>query len=246
MREIRLWHDALAGLQEGAEVQLREGEAHHFSNVLRGKRGFEVVLMDGLGWQAQGVCVAKEKRNVRFEIKSLYHQEARPDLALCGPIPKGRRFPYMLEKCQELGLPQWGALATEHSVREEFGESGRVKMEERLREACKQSRNPWLMKLEEPCALDEVLRTQDRQIVVLDVDADPIWGVRERLLEDRARSPLLLYGPEAGWSDAERERFGELGLIRLGLSGHHLRMETAAVVGAAMVLEVLDDRSRLG
>jgi 16S rRNA (uracil1498-N3)-methyltransferase len=229
----------LESAQVGDEVHLEPSEAHHFSNVLRGKIGYHVHLMDGLGREAAATCSQKEKKKVAFVLDALVVFSKVPkDLVLKGPIPKGKRFPYMLEKCQELGLAAWTPLATEHSVREELSPSGREKIKDRLRDACKQSRNPWLLTLGEEEQFADGLDSE-LQTVVLDVDAPPIWSLPELCPK---RPIQLLYGPEAGWSDGERERLKERDCSFLGLSAHHLRMETAAVIGSAMLLEWLEPR----
>ena len=76
--------------------------------------------------------------------------------------------------------------------------------------------------------------------VVLDVDGPSIWDFPESASNEKGLQ--LVYGPEAGWSDAERELFKEAGCISLGLSTHHLRMETAAVLGAGVLLERMQRR----
>ena len=231
MREIRLWTAPLKGFGVGQSVELDSAESHHFGTVLRGREGDEVILMDGQGFEAEAQCVVKEKRRIAFAIQSLQNTPAGPQLNLCGPIPKCKRFPYMLEKIQELGVSSYTPLATEHSVREDYSDAVREKSVERLQDACKQSRSPWMMDLEPACTLSEV--SLGANSVVLDVGGSSIWD-----FPIYAGQPIqLLFGPEAGWSEAERANFKTLGLRTLGLSANHLRMETAAMVGAGFVLE---------
>jgi 16S rRNA (uracil1498-N3)-methyltransferase len=239
LREIRLWATSLSKALEGQELALGPTESHHFGNVLRGKVGFQVYLMDGLGWEASAVCVKREKRETVMRVQSLVYRDPSFSMTLKGPIPKGKRFPYMLEKCQELGLRSWAPLSTEHSVREDFSSSGREKMTERLQDACKQSRNPWLMHLGDNESLESAL-VNPTSTVVLDVDGPSIWDFPVPLNLDKGLQ--LLYGPEAGWSDGEREQFKAQGCSILGLSSYHLRMETAAVVGAGVLLERMQHR----
>jgi RsmE family RNA methyltransferase len=129
-------------------------------------------------------------------------------------------------------------LSTEHSVREDYSETVREKSLERLQDACKQSRSAWIMTLEPARELGD-LRLKPQSSFVLDVGGASIWS-----LPPYDGQPInLLFGPEAGWSDAEREGFKAQGLRRLGLSANHLRMETAAILGAGFILEWMRRRS---
>lgn len=254
MREIRLWTAPLEGHAAGQTLDLNEAESHHFGTVLRGREGDEVILMDGLGFEAEAQCVVKEKRRISFFLQSLQKTPAGPTLRLLGPIPKSKRFPTMLEKLQELGLTSYAPLATEHSVREDYSDSVREKSVERLQEACKQSRSPWMMSLLSAQSLDEMLTNQASQsfetskaaplglvqnTIVLDVGGSSIWD-----FPVYGGGPIqLMFGPEAGWSEAERGHFRHLGLRTLGLSANHLRMETAAILGAGFVLEWMNRKN---
>ena len=46
----------------------------------------------------------------------------------------------------------------------------------------------------------------------------------------------LLVGPEGGWTDAERAELAALGCVAITLGHRVLRVETAAVAGAALAL----------
>lgn len=241
MREIRLWTAPLKEHAAGQILELNEAESHHFGTVLRGREGDEVVLMDGMGFEANAQCVAKEKRRIAFFLQSLLCTAAGPALNLLGPIPKSKRFPTMLEKLQELGVTSYAPLATEHSVREDYSDSVREKSIERLQDACKQSRSPWMMELLPAESLENVLmpKTGAFKKIVLDVGGSSIWDFPPY----DGEAVQLLFGPEAGWSTVEREHFQQQGLKTLGLSANHLRMETAAILGAGFLLEWMHRKS---
>lgn len=206
--------------------------------MLRGKVGDEVILLDGKGTEAFAICVEGSRKSSRFMIQDLKRHAMVAQLELLGPLPKGRRFAYLCEKIQELGVCRYTPLSTEFSVREETGLSGRQKALDRFREACKQSRNPWLTELGEPLSLAEVAWGED--CMVLDVGGQSLW--QQPLSAPHPKK--LFFGPEAGWSSKERELFKDKGICSLSVGGHHLRMETAAVVGAGMVLDWMSCRFR--
>jgi 16S rRNA (uracil1498-N3)-methyltransferase len=237
LREIRLWAEALSDRSVGQSLACEQGESHHFAQVLRGKVGDAVILMDGKGREAKAVCSSPHRKKSEFIIEQMKTFAQGPRLELIGPIPKGKRFPYLCEKIQELGVSRYSPLATEHSVREETSCSGKDKVIERFREACKQSRNPWQTELGDTVMFDDV--DWNASCFVLDVGGMSMWSLTSENRPSHAQPLKLFFGPEAGWSDRERQVFIDQGVTRLGVAAHHLRMESAAVVGSGMLLDYL-------
>ncbi|MBF0199224.1 MAG: RsmE family RNA methyltransferase [Planctomycetes bacterium] len=238
MRFICLWAGCLQGKRQGDCIELDSAESHHFKNVLRGKVGYELNLMDGLGYMAKATCKGFNNKIVECMILDVKYYPRLGQLHVMGPIPKGRRFPYLLEKLQECGVSSWSSLSTEHSVREELSESMKKKINERLKDACKQSRNPWLMTIGESSPMGEELIKQPERMVL------DVAGSYLRPGEIKCKSEAsLIYGPEAGWSPSEIALFEEEQIPRVKIAGYHLRMETAALLGAGRILEELNAES---
>lgn len=233
MRTLHLWSPPLASLQKGKSIILTPEEHHHFSRVLRGKAGQGVVLMDGLGYTVQAECSKAEKKESSFSLLTspIFHTRTKR-VGLAGPIPKGKRFPYLLEKLQEMGVHSYAPLHTEHGIREDWSEETKKRMRDRLIEACKQSRCPHLMILEEAKKLDDWAERQHP--LVLEVDAPPL------LQTNINESSEMIFGPEAGWSLEERDMFRDQHWPRATLSTQHLRMETAAILGAGTLIQMQD------
>jgi RsmE family RNA methyltransferase len=86
------------------------------------------------------------------------------------------------------------------------------------------------MKIADPVQFEDVL--SQKNLYALDIGgeswAEPVEPIK---------TFSLMIGPEAGWSDVERQRLIEQEIPRIGLSIYHLRMETAATIGAARLLE---------
>lgn len=229
MRTIRLWHESLANLSVSDTVQVEKSEAHHFVQVLRGKEGDQLELVDGLGFGAKVICIGVQAKKPEFRVESIQFQERGIQLHLYSPVPKGKRLPYMLEKMQELGVASWTVIKTEHSVRDELKVQQVDKLQERMKEACKQSGCYWRLDIKAEKSFDD-LKTIEK-LSVLDIGGQPWHGHVE---EEEVH---LCLGPEAGWSDVERAWMVDSGIYRVGLSKQHLRMETAAIVGAGRILE---------
>ena len=230
MRTIRLWCDDLSKIKESDKVEVSKPEAHHFSHVLRGKVGEEVELLDGRGYQASVICCEITGRKPLFECVSKSFKEVTHKLHLFSPLPKGKRLPYMMEKLQEIGISSWTPLVTEHSVRDKLSSNQKEKLLERIKDACKQSGAAWRMDVHSEISLEEALKL--KSLYALDIGGEK-WGETNKLNEDIH----LLIGPEAGWSNKEREALIENKIKRIGLSLNHLRMETAAIIGSARIME---------
>jgi 16S rRNA (uracil1498-N3)-methyltransferase len=233
LRTFHLWSPPLTGLQEGESITLSPEEHHHFHRVLRGKVDQETVLMDGLGYTAIARCRLCHKQESSFfllEAPKLHPKG--PGVKIFGPIPKGKRFPYLLEKLQEIGVHSFSPLQTDHSVREDWSSESKKRMGDRLIEACKQSRCPHLMQLGDPRSLEDWANKTPP--IVLDIDAPD-------LIKAKVSEPIeLLFGPEAGWSKEERAFFCDQAWPRASLNRQHLRMETAAILGAGTLGQMLE------
>jgi 16S rRNA (uracil1498-N3)-methyltransferase len=81
----------------------------------------------------------------------------------------------------------------------------------------------------EPISFAEALRAEQGWGVAM---ADGAGGVAL----PRASGIRLLVGPEGGWSDAERDLAREAGVGSIRLGPLTMRIEVAAVVGAALLL----------
>lgn len=230
MRTIRLWCDDLSKTKESDKVEVSKPESHHFSHVLRGKVGEKIELLDGRGYRASVICCEITGRKPIFECVSKLFTEVTHKLHVFSPLPKGKRLPYMMEKLQEVGVSSWTPLVTEYSVRDKLSSNQKEKLLERLKDACKQSGVAWRMEVHSDMCLEDALKL--KSLYALDIGGEK-WGEVNKLAEDTH----LLLGPEAGWSDGERSSIIENEIKRIGLSLNHLRMETAAIIGSARIME---------
>ena len=150
--------------------------------------------------------------------------------------PKGDRLSWAIQKLAELGVDEVVLVETERSVR--AWPKGRVEraLERQrtvAREAAMQARLPFVVAIragEVPLAAPGA---SDVQTVML------TGGASERLgaaLLDRASAVRLLIGPEGGFTEREVQAARAAGAVVASLGSAILRTETAAVVGAALVL----------
>jgi 16S rRNA (uracil1498-N3)-methyltransferase len=104
--------------------------------------------------------------------------------------------------------------------------------------AAKQSQQAWLPELREPAAIGEVLeRAGEFDLVLLADPSSEAWPL-PTLLEQRreARTVLAFVGPEGGFTEQERAMVVARGAQPCRLTPTILRVETAAIALASVVL----------
>lgn len=227
--------------QVGDMVRLTGDEAKHALRVKRVGVGDAVELLDGAGYVAAGVVDGVSSpggggiwMDVRVGRAGLAPQVA-PRVEVCSPTPKGPRSAELVEQLSQVGAAAWRPLITDRGV----VDPGEMKVE-RLRrvahESAKQCGRAWVMEIGEPIALGAALVADGVQVVVADAT-----GARYRS-GPGVGAVRVLIGPEGGWSDGEREVIagtppGTSGVVLASFGPHVMRIETAAVAGAAVVLD---------
>jgi 16S rRNA (uracil1498-N3)-methyltransferase len=93
------------------------------------------------------------------------------------------------------------------------------------------------MQIDELKGLDDLLKELEstRGISLsTDAQAEPLLYLKSQI-SDLKSQMLLLVGPEGGWTDREVAMMRQAGLTGARLTGTILRIETAAIVAAAVV-----------
>ena len=223
----------------GDRAVLRGPGARHLCQVLRVKPGQLYEVSD-----AARVCVGRVVTAAPFEVVFAIEQElptgpALPDVTVLAAIFKFDRYEWMLEKATELGAAR---LVPVVAARTEAGlaraAAKRVERWRRLvHEAAQQSRRLWPPGVLDPLPLDRALASdwgQPRWIL-----DESLAGFHEGELgaaPGGGERPVLLTGPEGGFTDAERTLAHRLGFAPVSLGPLILRAETAVLAALAVVL----------
>jgi 16S rRNA (uracil1498-N3)-methyltransferase len=226
-------HFFVDSLSPGTVFLSHEDTAH----ALRSRRmrsGEPVTVADGRGAVGRGRLAGERNGLAAVDVEEVWRQPApTPFVSVAVAAPKGDRLAWTIQKLAEIGVGETMLVHTERSVRE-WDEPRVDRAMDRLRsvakEAAMQSRQPFIMKLEGPCPLSAAL---DGSSVMLTEGArDPLQTV----LPADPEVMRLVVGPEGGFADAEVEQANRSGAAVASLGPAILRTETAAVVGAALVL----------
>jgi 16S rRNA (uracil1498-N3)-methyltransferase len=229
-------------LTESSSCAIDAREAAHARRVLRFKAGEEAELFDGKGHRARARFTAlTEKRAAlnRSEIRTSPPPE--PRLHLAQAVPHRHKIEQIAEQAEELGLEKLILLRSARTVFD-FNKSSFGRLIQRLRtlalESAKQSRNDYLMEVEEswrsPQELAAGFPEYSRVFLTApgaSFEPDPFRGLASR----PDRPLLILIGPEGGFSPEEEKLFLDAGALPLNLGDILLKCDTAAAASLSVV-----------
>ncbi|HWM93240.1 MAG TPA: RsmE family RNA methyltransferase [Thermoanaerobaculia bacterium] len=224
----------LAGPEEldAGEVKV-EGDAYrHLFRARRVPVGAIFRVVDGQGRARWGEVARVDRSSARVVLKdpAPTHEPAfRLDLLV--PTFRPERASWLVEKTTEFGV---SAIRFLNSVRapRTFGDGGIERLRRVAVSAVEQCHRSLLPDISGPHAWEEIgkLTTRAEGRWFLDTKGAPgDWG-------PLGASGALLVGPEGGWTPEERQEVLDAGWRPVGLGPRILRIESAALVGAAMLL----------
>ena len=218
-------------------VVLTGHEAHHLIHVMRAGPGTRVVLFDGHG--AEFPAVVQNVRHAEVELSVLSRDQVDRELpievTLAVALPKGDRQKWLIEKAVELGVTRIVPLRTKRAVAQPVEQAIR-RLRRSVIEASKQCGRNRLMQIVDPQNWSDFVReTADAPCRLL---AHPhtcgTGGCATFSSSDRV---VMAIGPEGGFTDEEVTQALAAGWRPIDLGPRILRVETAALALAAMVIE---------
>jgi 16S rRNA (uracil1498-N3)-methyltransferase len=214
-------------------VALDARQSRHARDVLRLAIGETVEVFDAAGGRAEGRIVSTDP-HVQIEIASVARATSRSrEIVIASAVPKGDRADWLVEKLSELNVTRWIPVRTARSVVHPEGTSKFDRWRRIADESAKQCGRDGVMKIEPLQAFEQVLSSHCDSgfvgmIASLSVDAcRPAVGA--------GVSTIVLVGPEGGWTDEELAQARDAGWASVTLGSTILRIETAAVVAAAII-----------
>ena len=211
----------------GDLIRLPEDEARHATQVLRTKLGEIVWVTDGCGnrYESQVLSIGKRSLELKIMNRLFSPKEQLPVLAV-GMIKSRERLEWLVEKLVELGVSKLILMQTERSERTHV-------REDRLHaiqvSAMKQCLTNWLPELATGMSFEAVLekgKSANQPMFIAHEKAAPESRIPHT---DAPASPLLLVGPEGGFSDREVQLALDAGATMVSLGPRRLRAETAAL-----------------
>ncbi len=208
---------------------LDENESSHAVRVCRATAGDRLELCDGLGHFADATIVKADPKacEVRIDKFDTVSTE-RPKLNLAIACLKDDALEEVVFHAAQTEINTIYFLRTDFSQEPKNSDLHKLVRRAELKSlvSLKQSKKPWLTRIEGPIEFDRWLDTYEGDLVLCDINGEKNVPVLEQ-------GTTLLVGPEGGFSDKEISRIksyqrGKTTLINLGNT--RLRARTAAII----------------
>ena len=197
---------------------LDDADRHHLTRVLRVRDGDPVTVGDGAGrWRPCRLGAQPEPVD-----RVMLVGRPEPAVAVAFALIKGGRPELVVQKLTEVGVDRIVPFVAARSV-VQWDDVKAEKNIERLRrvarEAVMQSRRAWVPEVDALASFAEV--AAEPGVCLADRGGGAV----------RLETPLVMIGPEGGWSDAE----AALVERRVRLAEPVLRAETAAIAAGVLL-----------
>jgi 16S rRNA (uracil1498-N3)-methyltransferase len=215
-------------------LELSPDETNHVHNVLRGKNGDLIEVVDGEGRLFAARLRSGGGASVVEELEA--PGETRLEISLYQGVPKGGRMDLVVEKATEVGATRIVPLLAERGV--VSPREGKIGRWRRVAEAAaRQALRLSVPEVAEPVRFEDAASEVGEAGVLLHKapDLQPVEAV--------VGAPVSLFvGPEGGWSEGELLLAEEAGLTFGGLGPYRLRSETAGIIAVARTVAALESR----
>ncbi len=220
--------------ESGTLTQLEEHNAKHLFKTLRGKPGESVELLDGRGTVALAEIMPSRELLVKERSTA---PEPAVKLHLFAAPPRRNPLEQMLRQCAEVGVWSITPVIAERSVALPARESAPERWEIILQEGCKQSQNPFLPQVNASISFAAMLEVVKQGRMTAFFGAP---GAGQAQIPAGVTDIIWIVGPEGGFSPAEEELLEQAGAQRCRIGRWIMRIETAAICGAAILLNAAD------
>lgn len=237
---------------EKAAVYFPMEISRQIATVLHLRAGNQVIVLDNAGNEYEVALEIVAPRTTEGRILSSRAAEGEPRtrLTLYLGLTQREKFEWMLQKCTEIGAVEFVPVITSRSLVQSSEES-RSKLDRWrriLKEASEQSGRGRIPTLAAPLRLNEALEQFQSQsipgLIAWEEEKSmritpALDAIRQAEGETNPRLALFI-GPEGGFAEEEIIQARAAGLVPVTLGKRILRMETAAIAAAAIILHELE------
>ncbi|MBI3399119.1 MAG: 16S rRNA (uracil(1498)-N(3))-methyltransferase [Deltaproteobacteria bacterium] len=225
-------------------------ELHHLKDVLRLKKGNEVIVFNGKGQELAGIieAVSKNEASIIIRKKLNTSSESRFEIILCQGLAKAEKMDMIIQKAIELGVSRVVPFIAERVVPNVDNEKIIKKTRRWKRialEAAKQCRRSVIPEIEEPISFTKVLSRcsadDERYLKIISWEGENKNTLKDVLRADKYSGSVVLIGPEGGFSEAEVDEAKRSGFAPVMLGPRILRTETASISILAIIQYELGD-----
>ena len=224
--------------------------AQQIQRVLRLLNGEKVTALDNLGWQYSVELTEVSRGQVSGRVlgKSCVLSEPPVHLSMYLCLTQREKFEWMLQKCTEVGAAEFTPVLSSRSLVQDKHayENKHSRWERIIQEAAEQSGRGKIPRLNLPLDYATAVETAKAKndICLVAWEEENTLRLPDVLHGMSAGANLaLLIGPEGGLTAEEVNQAVHTGWKVVSLGPRILRMETAAVVSAALVIDWFETRA---
>ena len=222
-------------LPESKNFILSEESSRHCIQVLRMKVGEHLNLTNGKGALIDTSITIEDKKQCTVfihKIQNIQPLHRKVSIAL-SPVKNNSRLEWFLEKATEIGISEIVPLICKRTERQHFRYS---RMNGILISAMLQSQQCWLPVLQEPIGFESFVTRSlyTQKFIAHCIDEEK----RELKNFTLAADNQLLIGPEGDFTPQEIQFATENSYMPVSLGNTRLRTETAALVGATLLMNL--------
>ena len=226
-------------------IVLDENESSHAVRVCRAANGDTLQLCDGLGHYADAIITKADAKACEVRVDTVEDAPfKRPRLNLGIACLKDDALEEVVFHAAQTETDSVIFLRTDYSQEPKNSDLHKLVRRSELKSlvSLKQSKKPWMTRIEGPIEFDKWLKDYQGDLILCDIDGERKLdlGLGECVEDGTPAKPVtLLVGPEGGFSPREIEAIktfqnGKVHLLNLGNT--RLRARTAAIIALGKVL----------
>jgi len=231
-----------AELFQTSQITLPREISQQISRVLRLKTGSEILLLDDLGFEYPSRLSEVSESHCTASVLSKEASQGEPAtrITLLIGLTQREKFELILQKCTEIGVMTFVPVITTRTLVQKISdvEDKYPRWKKIIQEAAEQSHRGRLPVLAPTLKYADALtqsKTHTSLKLILWEDESNL-SIKEQLRVYKGNQVSLIIGPEGGLSSEEVELAKASGYIPVSLGKRILRMETAAIHTAGVVL----------
>ena len=209
----------------------------YVKSVLRMKKGDQLILFDGAGWEYETVIKNFSADGINVEVlgKNRIEDES-PKITVLQALPKANKMDSIVRKATELGARTIIPFRSARSVPQLTADKAHTRV---LRwrsiatEAARQCGRAYIPEVSDVLSFEEMLASAEgAPLKIIFWEEEVERGIKKLLRNDRyegAKDVTVMIGPEGGFSREEVESAVRKGFISVSLGRNVLKVETAAV-----------------
>ncbi|MBA4384890.1 MAG: 16S rRNA (uracil(1498)-N(3))-methyltransferase [Anaerolinea sp.] len=231
-----------ADLINTSEINLPHEISQQICRVLRLKTGSEIVLLDNQGFEYLSRLYEVGESHCTATILSKEQSMGEPvtQITLLIGLTQREKFELILQKCTEIGVTTFTPVITTRTLVQKISdvEDKYPRWKKIIQEAAEQSHRGRLPVLAPTLKYADALAKSkaDTSLKLILWEDEANLSIKQKLREFKGNQVSLIIGPEGGLSTEEVELAKVNGYIPVSLGKRILRMETAAIHTAGVVL----------